>query len=463
MFRALPSGGSVLVLLLVVALTTMATPARADDGASSPTSSASGSASGSSSSSSSSSSALPSSAAAPGWDWTFGGLPALALDADNGFLVGVVAQLYLHDPARTPPYRIGFNLGISVTTKLVQNHYLNVDWLGVGDLPLRLLLRVGWSQSLTQNYCGRGMTVTCDPAVAAAAAEAEGLQGDEKEDFIKKYYLHRFMNPWAQVQGRWALSPLPRRVEVFGGWRGSAWIPGTWADDDGDGDADISPYPGSLYGQEFPRGEAGFASLLQLGVMLDSRDNEPSPRRGVWLEASVRGATPAWGSTWTWGGANATAQVWAPIVDGPAPRRVTLATRAVADIIVGDAPLQELVRPGGFTDYLSFGGADMGRGVRVQRYVGDLKLFLQNELRWRFLEWEGLGQAFALSLNGFVDAGVVGTKLGDPRILDGNGPVGGGAALLFHWNENFIVNAAVATSALENWPTSVYITLGQAF
>jgi hypothetical protein len=459
--RCVSSRFATVLAIAASALAASSSPARAD-GAAGPPAPAPESSSSLSASSSSSARASPPADAA-GWDWTFGGLPALALDADNGFLVGVVAQLYLHDPARTPPYRVGFNLGISVTTKLVQNHYLNIDWLGVGDLPLRLLLRVGWSQSLTQNYCGRGMTVTCDPAVAAAAAEEEGLQGDDKEDFIRKYYLHRFMNPWAQLQGRWALAPLPRRVEVFGGWRGSAWIPGTWADDDGDGEADISPYPGSLYAQEFPQGEAGFASLLQLGVMLDTRDNEPSPRRGVWLEASVRGATPAWGSTWTWGGANATAQVWTPIVDGPAPRRLTLATRAVADVVVGDAPLQELVRPGGFTDYLSFGGADMGRGVRVQRYVGDLKLFLQNELRWRFLEWEGLGQAFALSLNGFLDAGVVGTKLGDPHILEGNGPVGGGAALLFHWNENFIVNAAVATSAVESWPTSVYITLGQAF
>lgn len=400
---------------------------------------------------------------ADAWDWGFGGLPALGYDTDNGFLVGAVAQVFLHDPAHTRPYRIGINVGATITTKLVQDHYIAVDWLNFADLPLRLSARIGWSQSLTQNFCGTGMTVTCDSAVADAAADAAGLKGVERDDFLRHYYLFRFMNPSASLQGRWALSPLPRRVEIFGGWRGSGYIPGTWADDDGDGEADYEPYTGSLYADVFPKGEPGFASVLQVGAMYDTRDNEPSPRSGLWAEASVRAATPFWGSSWTWAGANLTARSYVPIISGDAPLRLTLASRLVGDIVVGDPPIQELVRPGGFVDYLSFGGSEMGRGVRVQRYVGKLKLFLQNELRWRFVEFAAGNQHFAFSTNLFADAGIVGTDLADKKAFAGTPPVGAGLGVLFHWNENFVLRVDVATSVVEAFSPGVYITLGQTF
>jgi hypothetical protein len=399
----------------------------------------------------------------PTWDWGAGGLPALGYDTDNGLLVGAVGQVFLHDPARTRPYRVGLNIGVTVTSKLVQDHYIAVDALRVADLPLRLSGRLGWSQSLTQNYCGTGMTVTCDPEIATKDADNLNLSGTEREDFIRRYYLFRFMNPSLQLQGRWALTPLPARFEIFGGWRGSGYIPGTWADDDQDGDADLEPYRGSRYAQDFQSGEPGFASIFQAGVMFDSRDNEPSPKKGVWAEASLRGAAPVVGSTWTWGGVNTTVRSYVPVLDGDAPRRLTWALRGVVDVVVGDPPIQELVRPGGFVDYLSFGGSEMGRGVRVQRYVGKVKLYVQNELRWRFVEFEGFHQKFAFSTNGFVDAGVVGTDLFDPKAFAGTPPVGAGAGLLFHWNENFILRLDVATSVVEAYSPGVYITLGQTF
>jgi hypothetical protein len=395
------------------------------------------------------------------WTWQFGGLPALGFDADNGVLVGAIGNVYFQD-GETEPYRLALQLQILITHKLVQDHALKFDALKVGGLPLRLTGSVGWSQSLTQNYCGQGLKVTCDDALAEAEADRRGLDGSSRDDFVRRFYLHRFMNPFAGVTGRWAFTPLPHRIEAFGGWRGSVYIPGTWADDDGDGAADTHPYPGSFYERDFPEGEGGFASVVQAGVMLDTRDNEPSPRRGFWLESSMRAATSAWGSSWNWAGANATARVFLPILDGEAPLRLTLANRLVFDAVVGDIPIQELVRPGGFTEYLSFGGADMGRGIRVQRYVGKLKVFGQSELRWRFVEWQMFGSNFALSTNGIIDVGYVGVEVFDQE-PGGQVPFGVGGAVLFHWNENFMLRVEVATSAIENYGTSVYITLGQSF
>ena len=98
----------------------------------------------------------------------------------------------------------------------------------------------------------------------------------------------------------------------------------------------------------------------------------------------------------------------------------------------------------------------------MQRYVGKLKVFGQSELRWRMIEWEMFGSAFALSVNGVIDVGYVGVEVFDQQ-PGGQIPVGGGGALLFHWNENFMLRVEVATSAVEGYGISPYITLGQSF
>jgi hypothetical protein len=402
---------------------------------------------------------------------TFSGIPAVSYIADNGLGLGVVAAAYWGDGA-TLPYRTAVTLQLFATTRLVQDSHLTVDALNVADLPLRLGGRAGFLASLTQNYCGEGGDVTCDPAIARAAARDEGLVDDEGDvddafdRFVGRYYQRRFLNPYAFVNARYALvqrsTNQPTRVELTAGYRASYFIPGNaFADDDGDGAPDLSPYPGSLYAAAHPDGEPGLSSLVSLGFMLDSRDNEPAPSSGWWSEASVRATTP--GSSWTYAGFNITLRGYAPVsfLGNDLGRRVVLAHRVLVDGIVGDAPVQDLSRLGGSQDTYAFGGADVGRGIRVQRYLGGLKVLDQAELRWRFAELQGLGQSFAFTAVGFVDSGLVGDRVIAPAHL--GIAAGGGGALRVAWNENFIVRCDVAVSPVEGWQPQTYITVGQPF
>ena len=385
----------------------------------------------------------------------FGGVPAINYDSDNGFGFGIVGTLFYYD-GHTRPYRAALTLQIFMTSKLVQDHNIVLDWLDVGELPLRLYTRVGYNQSLTANYCGVGGHVTCDPKVAEAAAAT--LDGDAADAFARHFYQRRFIDPYGTVQARWALVKEPARFEITGGYRGFYYAPGTWDDDNGDKKPDLFPYPGSLYAKDHPDGEPGFDSAVSAGFMVDTRDNEPAPTEGIWLEASVRESSKLIGSTWDWTGANLTLRGYAPLM---ADHKLVWANRFVVDGVIGDPPVQELVRVGGSNDYYVYGGSEAGRGIRAQRYIGKLRAYDQNEVRWHFLDVGFLDQTFGFTAAGFADVGVVGKEIGDPGEMDLLPGFGG--ALRLSWNENFIVRFDVGFSPIESYTPSLYILIGNPF
>lgn len=402
---------------------------------------------------------------------TFSGIPAINYIADNGLGLGVIAAAYFHDGV-TAPYRTAVTLQIFASTNLVQDHNVIIDTLRLFDQPLRLNARVGYLSSLTQNYCGVGGTVSCDVGEAESAATAAGLEEGTQAfaDFARRYYQRRFMNPYGLVNLRYALierAPGQQtRVEVTGGYRAFYFIPGNvFADEDGDGAPDFTPYPGSLYEKDFADGEPGLSSVINAGIMIDSRDNEPAPTEGWFTEASVRATTPGL-STWNNVGFNLTVRGYTHLpVDAPIygnlGRRLVLANRLTFDGVLGDVPIQELARLGGSQDIYAFGGADMGRGIRVQRYMGKAKLLDQAELRFRFFEFDFLEQKFALTLAGFLDTAIVADELIDPE--DVGVAAAGGGAFRIAWNENFIIRLDVGVSPVENWSPQIYITINQPF
>jgi len=369
---------------------------------------------------------------------SWAGLPIFNYNSDEGFGMGGLASLYWQRPG-VAPYARMLRLQIFVTTKVVQAHELRWDWLRLAGTRLRWSGRAGYFSTRVRTYCGLGNRVSCDAAKAEEAAEARGLPAGSEalDDFVRHYYLRRFVDFWATTNARY---PITGRLWAFSGLRASYYVP--------------DPYEGSLYQQAYPDGERGLASALHAGLVFDTRDNEPAPRCGVWLEASLRAASPILGSSWTYGGANATARLYRPLGD-----RLVAATRLAADVLVGDPPVEELGYMGGTQWYSAFGGLDAGRGVRLHRYLGRVKLIAQQEIRWS--AWRG--RRLALGLAGFVDAGWIGLALdevgGDPdRVL---WSAGGG--LRATWKGNFVVRADVGFSPDEQDDPAYYLDLGHTY
>lgn len=423
----------------------------------------------------------PPDADAPRWareGWGFGGVPALGYDPDAGFLFGAIGNIYRYDGV-TAPYRETVQFQLLMTHKLVQDHALTLDALRAFDLPLRVNARLGFSETFGQNYCGLGSSVTCDPADAERDADLLDLEGEARDAHLRRYFVFPYISPNAALNLRWRVNAAPPstnstnggansakddfKIEVLGGWRGALYVPGIPFDDDEDGRLDLFPYTGSRYAADFPGGEPGFASVVQAGVIVDHRDNEPSPRHGWLVETSLRGAHPIVGSTWSWAGANLTLRGYTPLLPRSLDRerRLVVAARIIADGVLGDPPVVEMAKIGGSVDIATYGGTDLGRGIRGQRFLGRLKLLEQQELRWHFYDFDAFGQRFGLITNAFLDAGLVGLSvddLGEARL-----PIGFGAAFAISWNENFILRVDVAASSVEGFSPYPYITLGQSF
>lgn len=386
-------------------------------------------------------------------------VPKITINSDDGFGLGVRGTGYWYRWGQKP-YKTALYFQAWMTTRLVQHHYLKLDAIDAFNLPLRVEIEVGYFQSRSQNFCGFGNRVSCDPLVAEEAVRAQTTRPLDVASQVPNYYKVRFHRPYTMANLRMRVLSVPVKTEVFGGWRGFFYWPGDFFDADRDGWPDLYPFPGSLYATRFPDGEKGLASVVQAGFMIDTRDNEPAPRRGIWAEASVRAANPLWFSRWAYGGGNVTVRGYLPLLPD---ETLVLATRAVGDLLIGDPPLQEMIRVGGSNDYIAFGGLDMGRGIRVQRHPGRVKVLVQQELRYELPTFEVWAQRIRFGLAGFYDAGYVAEDLGSalsqpPRVAFGFG-ISGRVA----WNDNFVMRLDVAISADEAWRPQIYSAPGHPF
>lgn len=386
--------------------------------------------------------------------WKFTVLPRFTFSSDNGIGGGARAVALFHNKG-AKPYKTAISAQAWLTNRLVQHHFLGVDAIDAFNLPLRITAEAGFFQSLTQNFCGTGSSVTCDETLAEEASL--GVARDQREEFVKNYYRVRYFRPYLNALARYRFNQRPHRAEIFAGWRGHFYQPGTLADDDKDGAPDLFAYRGSFYDQARPGGERGFASVAQVGVALDDRDHEAAPQSGYLLQASARLASPFLGSDFSYAGVNAAARVYAPLFR----EYISLASRIVVDHIIGDElPIQELARGGGLNDYLSFGGQDMGRGIRVQRFIGRTKVMSQHEIRFRFREHTFLGQTWKWGAALFMD---IGTVSNDDDALSGKGfspLVGWGVSGRLLLNKNVPMRFDIGFSHHENFRPFVYTVPG---
>jgi hypothetical protein len=391
----------------------------------------------------------PPPAEAKPWDrvgFGWGGVPAVAYNSDDGFGYGVLASVYRYDGG-TAPYKWSSTILLYMTTKQVHTHRIDLDVIEVADLPLRLSTRVEFASTRAANYCGTDPSQPCDLAEAEALAASMGLEGKAADDLVDRYHKVRLIQPNGLISARYAIDPMPHKVELMLAWWGQYLIPG---------DFDVrEPYPDTLYAADFPGGEEGFSSVLQTGVMVDNRDNEPAPKEGYWVEATVRGGAPVWGSDWSWFGYNTTLRGYAPF-DKRA--RLIGAARLVADGVVGDLPFLDETRMGGSQIYESFGGQRSGRGVRLRGVAGKVRFVAQPELRWTFSSFKVSKAKVDLTAIGFSD---VGWLAQDWQNLDNSAlVVTEGVGMRWAFNTNFIIRTDVGFSSREDFAPGVYIDIG---
>lgn len=385
----------------------------------------------------------------------FSGIPALGFGPDSGFGFGAVGNMYV-DEEGFVPYRTSLGLKIYLSTKGMNSHSLLLDQIAAFNMPLRLTSRVGFFSTISQNYCGINDSFSCDENQALLAANLSGLSGNQRANFIKHYYQHRFMTFFGDVFARWLLWQDDAKLELITSYRGRYYLNRDFKN--------RGPYLNSLYDRDFHKEKTeGYLSSLEIGLMLDKRDNEPAPTSGYWLEASLRGGSWLIGSAWDYFAQNVSARFYFPLEQSHC---LVIASQTIFDTSFGNLPFDAISHIGGsqsLSDFTAIGGQYLGRGIREQRYVGRIKAIEQAEFRYTFFSFELFKQNFDLTLATFADFSMTSWDFSRFTKDMKNIYTGFGGGLRIHWNKTFIVRGDLGLSPSENFSPKFYLVVGNVF
>lgn len=394
--------------------------------------------------------------------WRFSGIPALSFDSDSGFGGGIIGNAYEDEPGYDP-FKLSIGVKAFITTKLVQSHMLKVERIKAFGLPWRLMGRLGFYSTITQNYCGKGSDARCDEDRAQRAVENLKIPENEQEQFRRRYYQNRYMWIYGDIFSRWLLwEGSAGKLELMTGYHGSYYLNRDFKQK--------GPYPNSLFAkdfavkkQDFGNKLDGYLSMVDVGLMLDKRDVEAAPTSGYWLESSIRGAASFIGSAWDVFGVNLAARFYWPLDQ---KRQLVVASQTIGDALFGNMPYDPMSRIGGslyMSDFSAIGGTYIGRGIREQLFVGRFKAIEQLEFRYNFWSFELWRQQFGLTAALFGDFGMTAWDYSRFKHDMSSVHIGFGSGLRLLWNNTFVVRGDIGMSPDERFHPRIYLVVGNVF
>jgi outer membrane protein assembly factor BamA len=203
------------------------------------------------------------------------------------------------------------------------------------------------------------------------------------------------------------------------------------------------------------------APEFSVGVAWDTRDDETSPVRGLYITEQLDVTPFTFGAVdYRFARLDTAVHMFVPLI--PRDRRLVFAARVANDLLFGDPPFFELPRYG---DTFAIGGAKGVRGVPGQRYYGKIKAFSNFELRSELFSAKILGEERRFGVVGFADFGRLWADYRRDPELDGTGlglKYGLGGGLRVASGQTFVLRLDVAWSPDAN-PLSGYLLAGHIF
>ena len=351
-------------------------------------------------------------------------VPVINYSSDVGFGLGVAGQLFIYGDKK--PYAHALSAQVLFTTGGVQSHYLTYDaphLLG----PVRLEVHAEFNRNKYQPYYGPGNIsqkgVSLEP----------GSKSFSYDTTFPVFWLRLRFHPLGDG------TPLEPYVEYR--WRTTS----------------VTPYAGSLLETAPPFGSSGGKTpMLIIGVLNDTRDQEGSTTAGGMEELALRVSAPIVGSDYNFFGVTLSEirffSLWTP--------KVVFAERIVFDAMFGDVPFFVWPRVGGLEDTEGLGGGFTVRGLPLDRYQGNVKLFSNSELRFLPFQVHVFGQPLDIGGAGFFDVGRA-WHPGGPNgtIADWHSGAGGGLRFV---RRSAVIRLDIARD-LEEPRTGFYFSFGQMF
>jgi len=380
---------------------------------------------------------------------TFGAVPAIAFDTDTGFKYGGLVNFYWYGDGHTyPEYMHSLYLEWSRTTKgsgineiMYDSRYL---------IPkTRVQIDFGLFTEQGLDFYGfNGYDVNFDFDFTDNSGDIPNPN--------RMYY--RYDRKVLRFTSDFQYELMGKKLAAFAGFGyfGNTIGPVDVADlNDGKDDdellKDTSLLRNYLDWGVIPQdqGDGGNVSQFKLGLVFDTRDNEPNPMKGMWSELLLTTAPSFSGNDYSYTQLSFTHRQYFTLV----PNILSFAWRgAIQTKVAGDIPFYMLsyyqnskqTREG-------LGGGKSLRGILRNRVIGDGVAFSNFEFRWKFLRTVLWKQNFYIALNTFADMGQVIQKyevnttgvpaafLSEFKTDAEKLHISYGAGLRFVLNENFIV------------------------
>jgi len=351
----------------------------------------------------------------------FTALPLADHDPNTGFGFGARGYYYENGNRADPlfaytPYFLRLFLQAYATTGGLQFHWFDVDVPSIDRGPFRFRAQIIFNRNLDEHYFGTG-TRTLAPLRYPGTVRRfkrfddyqRALNQIENGQTRSRYDSYDLLQPAVLVGLERSmlygiLRPLIgvglsyTRIRDYSGERVS--VPGT------DARATMGPTRlsedciwGSIVGCD-----GGFNNFLRLGMSLDTRDYEPDPNQGVYVDLAFDYGTHFLGSEYEWGRAMVSPRFYvsplAELVD------LVLAVRLTGQLQTRSTPFFAMkVIPYIDDFHTGLGGVKTLRGYRQDRFVGTLMLLGNAELRWTFAGFDVLDQRIRLMAVPFVDVG----------------------------------------------------------
>jgi len=339
--------------------------------------------------------------------WSFGGVPAVAYNSDTGFLYGVILDIYNYgDGSKYPDYMYTTRLTWTRTTKGSGENVIFFDSKYLLPWALRLTSELSYLTEAALPFYGFN----------GFESEYKSVYEDDADDaYISRvYYRHArdIFKFTADFQKQILKEYNLRGLFGFGYQKTEIGTVDIESLNEGKNDEDKLPEVDLLYDTYLKQSaiseeesEGGLTNFVKLGLVYDTRDNEPNPMKGVWTEALVTTVPNAISNDFSYTLFTITHRQYFTIIENDLSLAYRLAYQGVID---GEIPFFMLpFYQGSYSTDEGLGGSKTLRGILKNRIVGNGIGFANLEARWKFLNTKLLGQNLYLALNAFVDAGTV--------------------------------------------------------
>ena len=383
--------------------------------------------------------------------WSFGAIPVIAYDSDIGFKYGGLVNFYDYGKGDVyPDYKHSIFLEWSQTTKGSGINQVTYDSKYL--IPsIRVSGEISYLTEKGLDFYGYN---------GYKAIYNSRFEDDEDTTYLSRMFYRqerKLLRLRADFQG----NMFKKNLYWVGGlvhYNVKLDTIDTKKLNKGKKDEDKLPYvDGGLFGYYktwniLPKDQynGGNNTLLKVGSIYDTRDNEPNPMKGLWTEILFLWSPGFVGNDYEFAKFILTHRQYFTII----PEELSFAYRvAYQGKLYGDVPsymLPFIFSAGRFNDRDGLGGAKTMRGILRNRIVGEDIAYANLELRWKFIRTIIFNQNIYLALSAFTDLGMVTreyeineTVVGNQFFPDTNEGIhqSFGAGFRIALNENFIISS----------------------